>query len=161
MKGDKKVIEFLNKGLTHELTAINQYFLHAKLLKDWGVEALGKHEYKESIEEMEHAEKFIDRILLLEGLPNLQDLNKLKIGEDVQEILECDLAAEIEACELYREAAEYCNSVKDFVSRDLFVEILAGEEEHVDYIETQLGLIKQIGIQNYVQSVSGLPHEEG
>ncbi len=160
MKGDKKVIEYLNKGLTHELTAINQYFLHAKMLDDWGVKALGKHEYKESIEEMGHAEKFIDRILLLEGLPNLQELHKLKIGEDVKEILECDLAAEYEACELYREAATYCESVKDYVSRDLFIEILSGEEEHVDYVETQLDLIKRIGIENYIQSVSGLPHTE-
>ena len=161
MKGDKKVIEYLNKGLTHELTAINQYFLHAKMLDDWGVKALGKHEYKESIEEMGHAEKFIDRILLLKGLPNLQELHKLKIGEDVKEILECDLAVEYEACDLYREAAAYCDSVKDYVSRDLFIEILAGEEEHVDYVETQLDLIKRIGIENYTQSVSGLPHTEG
>lgn len=160
MKGDQKVIEYLNKGLTHELTAINQYFLHAKMLDDWGVKALGKHEYKESIEEMGHAEKFIDRILLLEGLPNLQELHKLRIGENVKEILECDLAAEYEACNLYREAAAYCDSVKDYVSRDLFIEILSGEEEHVDYVETQLDLIKRIGIENYTQSVSGLPHTE-
>lgn len=160
MKGDQKVIEYLNKGLTHELTAINQYFLHAKMLDDWGVKALGKHEYQESIEEMGHAEKFIDRILLLEGLPNLQELHKLRIGENVKEILECDLAAEYEACNLYREAAAYCDSVKDYVSRDLFIEILSGEEEHVDYVETQLDLIKRIGIENYTQSVSGLPHTE-
>lgn len=155
MKGDKKVIEYLNKGLKHELTAINQYFLHSKMLEDWGVSALAKHEYKESIEEMAHAEKFIDRILLLEGFPNLQDLDKIRIGEDVKEILECDLAAEYSARTLYQEAASHCEEVKDYASRDLFVATLKDEEEHIDHIETQLGLIKQIGIQNFIQTQAG------
>ncbi|WP_299376052.1 bacterioferritin [uncultured Kiloniella sp.] len=154
MKGDKKVIEHLNTALTHELTAINQYYLHYKLLQDWGVEGLAKHEYKESIEEMQHADKLMDRILLLDGFPNLQSLNKLKIGEDVEEILKCDLAGELEAVEVYKEGIAYCESVKDYGSRELLREILVDEEEHVDHLESQFELIKRVGIQNYIQSQS-------
>ena len=149
MKGDKKVIEYLNKALKNELTAINQYFLHARMLQDWGVSKLGEKEYKESIEEMEHADLLIQRVLFLGGLPNLQDLGKLHIGESVQEILECDLKLENMAIPLLREAMAYCESVQDYVSRDLFGKILHNEEEHVDYIETQFELIERIGIERY------------
>ena len=151
MKGDAKVIEFLNKCLKNELTAINQYFLHSRMLKDWGVSKLGDYEYKESIEEMNHADWLIERILFLGGLPNLQDLGKLRIGESVKEILECDLKLEEDAIPLLRDAMEHCESVRDYVSRDLFGKILTNEEEHVDYIETQFDLIKQIGIESYIQ----------
>lgn len=151
MKGDKKVIAYLNDALKHEMTAINQYFLHSRLLEDWGVTKLAKHEYKESIEEMQHADEFIKRILLLGGMPNMQELGKLFIGEDVKEVLECDLKLEDDAIRLYREAVAYCESVKDFVSRDLFAKILAAEENHADGIRTQLQLIGQIGIQNFIQ----------
>ena len=149
MKGDKKVIEYLNKALKNELTAINQYFLHSRMLHDWGVSKLGDKEYKESIEEMEHADWLIQRVLFLGGLPNLQDLGKLNIGESVQEILECDLKLENAAIPLLREAMAYCESVQDYVSRDLFGKILHNEEEHVDYIETQFELIERIGIERY------------
>jgi len=152
MQGDSKVLEYLNDALTHELTAINQYFLHARMLKDWGVSELAQYEYDESIDEMRHADKLIERILFLEGLPNLQKLNKLKIGEDVKEILECDLALEHEARALYRDAVEYCESVRDYPSRDLFSEILRSEEEHIDYLETQLDLIGRIGVELYVHN---------
>ena len=150
MKGDKKVIEYLNKALKNELTAINQYFLHARMLQDWGVSKLGEKEYKESIEEMEHADWLIQRVLFLGGLPNLQDLGKLRIGESVHEILECDLKLENMAIPLLREAMAYCESVQDYVSRDLFGKILHNEEEHVDYIETQFALIERIGIERYI-----------
>ena len=149
MKGDAKVIEFLNKALKNELTAINQYFLHSRMLKDWGVSKLGEYEYKESIEEMNHADWLIERILFLGGLPNLQDLGKLRIGESVKEILECDLALEEDAIPLLRDAMEHCEKIRDYVSRDLFGEILHNEEEHVDYIETQFDLIERIGIESY------------
>lgn len=151
MKGDKKVIEYLNNALKHEMTAINQYFLHSRMLEDWGVLKLARHEYKESIEEMQHADEFIKRILLLGGLPNMQELGKLFIGEDVKEVIECDLKLEVDAVALYREAVGYCESVKDYVSRDLFAKILGEEEKHADGLETQLKLIDQIGIQNYIQ----------
>ncbi len=151
MKGDTKVIEFLNKALKNELTAINQYFLHSRMLKDWGVSVLAEKEYKESIEEMQHADWLIDRILFLEGLPNLQDLGKLRIGENVEEILEADLKLEHDAIPLLRDAIEYSDSIRDYVSRDLFNKILENEEEHVDWIETQQSLIEKMGIQNYVQ----------
>ena len=151
MKGDKKVIKYLNDALKHEMTAINQYFLHSRLLEDWGVLKLAKHEYKESIEEMQHADEFIKRILLLGGMPNMQELGKLFIGEDVKEVLECDLKLELDALKLYREAVGYCEEVKDYVSRDLFAKILGEEENHADGIETQLKLIEQIGIQNFIQ----------
>ncbi|MEM9181103.1 MAG: bacterioferritin [Pseudomonadota bacterium] len=151
MKGDKKVIEFLNKALKNELTAINQYFLHSRMLKDWGVSKLGEYEYKESIEEMNHADWLIERILFLGGLPNLQDLGKLRIGESVEEILKCDLALEEDAIPLLRDAMAHSESVRDYVSRDLFGKILHNEEEHVDYIETQFDLIDRIGIKSYIQ----------
>ncbi len=151
MKGDRKVIELLNQALKNELTAINQYFLHSRMLKDWGVSELAKKEYDESIEEMHHADWLIERILFLEGLPNLQDLGKLLIGENVKEILECDLKTEQMAVPVLRDAIEYCEKVRDYGSRDIFNKILHNEEEHIDYIETQFDLINQVGIQNYVQ----------
>jgi bacterioferritin len=154
MKGDKKVIEHLNTALKNELTAINQYFLHSRILGDWGVSKLAKYEHKESIEEMEHADWLIKRILFLEGLPNLQELNKLMIGEDVKEILECDLKLEHNAIPDLRDAVAHCETVRDYVSRDLFQKILDNEEEHVDYLETQLDLIKRIGIEHYTHMQS-------
>ena len=150
MQGDKQVIKFLNKVLGNELIAINQYFLHAKMFKDWGLKELAEHSRHESIDEMKHADEIIDRILFLEGLPNLQDLGKLHIGEDTEEIMKCDLALEMKAIPDLREAITYCEQVKDYVSRYLFKEILDDEEEHVDWLETQLGLIEKIGIQNYL-----------
>jgi len=149
MKGDAKVIEFLNKCLKNELTAINQYFLHSRMLKDWGVSKLADYEYKESIEEMNHADWLIERILFLGGLPNLQDLGKLRIGESVKEILECDMKLEEDAIPVLRDAMEHSEKVRDYVSRDLFGKILTNEEEHVDYIETQFELIDRIGIESY------------
>ncbi len=151
MKGDAKVIEFLNACLKNELTAINQYFLHSRMLKDWGVSILAEYEYKESIEEMQHADWLIERILFLGGLPNLQDLGKLRIGESVEEILKCDLALEHDAIPALRDAVEHADNVRDYVSRDLFNKILTNEEEHVDYLETQFELIERVGIQNYTQ----------
>ena len=151
MKGDKKVIEFLNKALYNELTAINQYFLHAKMLKHWGLLRWAKHEYEESIDEMKHADKLAERILFLEGLPNFQALGKLKIGEGPREILDCDLALELEGIPLLRDAIAYCEEVNDYISRELFVDILEDEEEHVDWLETQLDLIERVGMENYLQ----------
>ncbi|WP_442682558.1 bacterioferritin [Stenotrophomonas sp. JC08] len=150
MKSDAKVIGFLNKVLYNELTAINQYFLHAKMLKNWGLKELAEHEYKESIEEMKHADALSDRILFLEGLPNFQALGKLRIGENPVEILKCDLALENEAVVVLREAVAYAESIADYVSRELFVKILDSEEEHIDWLETQLDLIQRIGEPNYL-----------
>ena len=150
MKGDPKVIEFLNKALYNELTAINQYFLHAKMLKNWGLKELAEHEYKESIDEMKHADRLAERILFLDGLPNFQALGKLRIGETPRELLECDLALEMEALPLLREAIAYCEGARDAVSRKLFTDILDSEEEHIDWIETQLSLTARLGDQNYL-----------
>ena len=152
MKGDKQVIQFLNKVLRQELTAINQYFLHARMYKNWGLKQLDEHEYHESIDEMKHADRLIERILFLEGLPNLQDLGTLRIGENTREILEADLALELEAVPVLREAIAHSESVRDYVSRELFEDILESEEEHVDWLETQLELIGKVGIENYQQS---------
>ena len=152
MKGDAKVIEFLNKALYNELTAINQYFLHAKMLKNWGLKELADHEYEESIDEMKHADKLSERILFLDGLPNFQALGKLRIGENPREVLNADLALELDALPLLRDAIKHCESVNDYVSRKLFADILESEEEHIDWIETQLSLIARVGEQNYLQS---------
>ena len=150
MKGDAKVIELLNKALYNELTAINQYFLHAKMLKNWGLKELAAHEYHESIDEMKHADKLSERILFLEGLPNFQALGRLRIGENPVELLRADLALELDGVPLLREAIAYCETANDYVSRQLFADILDSEEEHIDWIETQLSLIERIGEANYL-----------
>ena len=155
MKSDPKVIEFLNRVLRNELTAINQYFLHSRMYLDWGLKSIGDYEFQESVDEMKHADSLIERILFLEGLPNMQDIGQLRIGEHTREMLECDLALEMEALPDLREAVEYCESCKDFVSRDLFDSILVAEEDHVDWLETQLDLIDRVGIENYQQSQMG------
>ena len=157
MKGDAKVIEYLNKGLRSELTAISQYWLHYRLLDNWGLNGLAKKWREESIEEMRHADRFVDRIIFLEGFPNLQTLDPLRIGQNVKEIIESDLAAELGARALYQEAAVYCVSVKDHPTRDLFELLMADEEGHIDFLETQLDLIQRIGLERYTQShVDGL-----
>jgi bacterioferritin len=161
MKGDTKVIEYLNTVLTNELTAINQYFLHSRMLENWGIEKYGRFEYTESIEEMRHADLLIKRILFLEGLPNLQRLDPLLIGESAEEILECDLKLEQKAVGDLREAIPYCESVRDFASRDLFSKILRDEEEHIDFIETQKDLIARTGLQNWIQLNSTPTSEHG
>lgn len=151
MKGDEKVIEFLNIALKNELTAINQYFLHYRILQHWGISRLAKFEYEESIDEMKHADKLAERILFLDGLPNFQLLGRLRVGQTVEEILKADLELEMEALPLLREAIAYCESIRDYVSRDLFQQILDSEEEHVDTLETQFEMIERMGLQNYVQ----------
>lgn len=151
MKGDMKVIQHLNKILANELTAINQYFLHSRMYRDWGITKLAEKEYEESIDEMKHADQLIERILFLEGLPNLQDLNKLMIGEHVQEMIECDLKLEYTAHADLKAAIIYCDEVQDFTSREMLRSILDSEEEHIDWLETQLEMISQMGIQNFIQ----------
>ncbi len=155
MQGNAKVLDFLNQALKNELPSVNQYFLHARMLDNWGLRRLGKIEYDESIDEMRHADTLVKRILFLEGLPNLQDLGKLFIGEEVREILECDLKRELEAHPMYTAAIAHCESVKDYVTRDLLVHIQKSEEEHIDFIEEQLGLIDKMGLQNYLRSAAG------
>ncbi len=153
MKSDSTVIKHLNKALANELIAINQYFLHSRMYKDWGLTSLGDKEYDESIDEMKHADQLIERILFLEGLPNLQNLGKLLIGENTREMLECDLKLEMLACPDLKEGIAYCESVGDYVSRDLLASILESEEEHIDWLETQLDLINRVGLENYQQSM--------
>jgi bacterioferritin len=152
MKGDGKIISYLNKLLGNELVAINQYFLHARMFKNWGFTRLNDVEYHESIDEMKHADKYIERILFLEGIPNLQDLGRLRIGEDVPEMLQADLTLELEGAKDLREAIAYADKVYDYVSRDMMIEILAEEEGHIDWLETELDLIQKLGLQNYLQS---------
>lgn len=152
MQGNPTIVRALNIVLKNELTAINQYFLHARMFENWGMRKLGEYTYKESIDEMKHADRLIQRILFLEGLPNLQDLGKLLIGENVQEALECDLKLELQAHPDLRKAIAECESIGDYVSRDLFADILKSEEEHIDWLETQLELIKRVGLENYCQS---------
>ena len=155
MKGDKGVIDYLNKALRSELTAVSQYWLHYRLQQDWGVGHIAEKSRKESIEEMEHADKFTARILFLDGFPNMQVLDPLRIGQNVKEIIECDLAAEHSARALYQEAATYCHGVKDYVSRDLFESLMKDEEHHIDFLETQLDLIKRVGLELYTQKHIG------
>jgi bacterioferritin len=159
MRGDTTVIEYLNKALRSELTSINQYWLHYRLLENWGYRDLAKKWRKESIEEMEHADKIIHRIIFLEGFPNLQVLDPLRIGQTVREILDCDLATEMAARALYEEAATYCHGAKDYVSRDLFEDLMKDEEKHIDFLETQLTLVSNLGVELYAQHHIGKPED--
>jgi bacterioferritin len=151
MQGDARVIEYLNRGLRHELAAINQYWLHYRLLDNWGYRALAKKWRQESIEEMQHADKIVVRIIFLDGFPNMQVIDPLRIGQNVREVLDCDLAAEMSARALYQEAATHCHAVRDYVTRDLFEELMHDEEEHIDYLETQLDLVAKLGLELYAQ----------
>jgi bacterioferritin len=160
MKGDPGVIDFLNRGLRHELTAINQYWLHYRLLDNWGYKALAKQWRKESIEEMQHADKLVERVIFLDGFPNLQVLDPLRIGQNVKEVLDCDLAAEMSARALYQEAATHCHSVKDYVTRDIFEKLMKDEEAHIDYLETQLDLVSKLGLELYAQHHIGEADED-
>ena len=160
MKGDAQVIDYLNKALTNELTAINQYWLHYRVLKNWGIEKLAEYERHESIDEMKHADTLADRILFLDGLPNFQAIHKLKVGENVEEILKADLALELEALPLLQDAIQHCESVRDYVSREVFERILENEEEHVDFLEKQFEMIERMGLQNYVQLNSEAPESD-
>src|SRR5580698_557502 len=160
MQGDPKVIDYLNKGLRHELTAINQYWLHYRLLGNWGLLEMAKIWRKESIEEMEHADRLIVRTIFLDGFPNLQVLDPLRIGQNVKEVLDCDLAAEMSARALYQEAATHCHSVKDYVTRDIFEKLMKDEEEHIDYLETQLDLVSKLGLELYAQHHIGEADED-
>jgi bacterioferritin len=155
MKGNPKVIEYLNKALRHELTAVNQYWLHYRLLDNWGYKVLAKQWRKESIEEMQHADKLIERIIFLDGNPNMQTLESLRIGQTVKEVLDCDLQAEIEARALYEEAATHCHSVKDYVTRGLFEQLMHDEEHHIDFLETQIDLVAKLGLELYAQHYIG------
>jgi bacterioferritin len=152
MQGDKKVVQLLNAQLTRELTAVNQYFLHARMYRQWGLKRLGEVEYRESIEEMKHADKLVERILMLDGLPNLQDLGKLSIGENAPEMLRADLEVERGSQTALKDGIAYCEGAKDYVSREILEDILEDTEEHIDWIETQLALVEQVGLQNYLQS---------
>jgi bacterioferritin len=161
MKGDAKVVEYLNKALRHELTAVNQYWLHYRLLDNWGYRDLAKKWRKESIEEMEHADKLVQRVIFLDGFPNMQVLDPLQIGQTVKEVLDCDLAAEISARTLYEEAATWCHSAKDYVTRDLFEQLMHDEEEHIDFLETQLDLVAKLGLELYAQHHIGKLEDGG
>ena len=160
MRGEPGVIDYLNKSLRHEMTAVNQYWLHYRLLDNWGYKALAKQGRKESIEEMQHADKLIERIIFLDGFPNMQVLDPLHIGQNVKEVLDCDLAAEISARTLYQEAATHCHSVRDYVSRDLFEKLMHDEEEHIDFLETQLDLVAKLGLELYAQHHIGELEDE-
>jgi bacterioferritin len=160
MRGDPTVIEYLNKGLRSELTAINQYWLHYRFLENWGYRALAKKWREESMEEMQHADKLTARIIFLDGMPNMQVLDPLHIGQTVKEVLDCDLQSEMAARALYQEAATHCHSVKDYVSRDLFEELMHDEEEHIDFLETQLDLVAKLGLELYAQHHIGKPGED-
>ena len=161
MKGEAKVVEYLNKALRHEMTAINQYWLHFRMLENWGFNDLAKYWRKESIEEMEHADKLVERILFLDGFPNMQVLDPLRIGQNVKEVMDCDLAAEISARTLYEEAATHCHGVRDYVSRDLFEKLMHDEEEHIDFLETQISLIASVGVELYSQKHIGKLGKDG